>query len=173
MLTRKERAEQRAALPELPVVLTPTALRSRPEVEEYRGRRQMLLSELTTPACVSTDAACGRGISTLAYTSKALGERVETIRCENSTRAEFLALLMAMDDVEKAAIPGPIEYQIDCTAVANYRTMRDAGFKRLRVQLDDFMGAHSNWRLMLIRGSENRAANALARKALVGWGADK
>lgn len=46
--------------------------------------------------------------------------------------------------------------------------MRDAGFRRLRVQLDDFISAHSNWRLMLIRGSENRAANALARKALVG-----
>lgn len=168
-MTRTERTERRAALGNMPDVLTAAQLKSRTQIEDYKDHRHQLLLGLTTPARVNTDAACRRGIASLAYTSEVLGDRTEIVRCENSTRAELMALLMAMEDADKSSLPGPVEYQLDCTAVANYRTMRTASLRHFRDTVDKLLRAHASWRLLTITRRENHAANLLAGKALHSW----
>lgn len=171
--TQEGREHRRAELPYEPDMLTGRSLNSRKEIESYRARRHLYLIGLQTPAYVNTDAAQRRGVASLAYTSAALGTRVAVIRCDDSTRAEYLALLMAMYDADKACLPGPIEFRVDSTALHNYRNARKVTFIRLGDVLDQLLEAHPTWRLTLVRGKENLAANNLARKALDKWDHEK
>lgn len=170
--TQKGR-EDPAVLPCKPEVLTDLALSLREEIESYWARRRSYLTWLQTPAYVNSDAAQRRGVASLAYTSAELGARVEIIRCEDSTRAEYLALLMAMDDADKASLPGPIEFRVDSTALHNYRNARKAAFKRLGDALDQALEKHPTWRLTLVRRRDNLDANKLARNALDEWDHEK
>jgi len=167
--TRQTRAQKRAALPDMPDDVTANELRSRDEIKRYRSHRNRLLKEISEPAYVNTDAACRRGVAGLAYSSKALGSRSELIVCDNSTRAEYLALMMALEDADKASLPGPIEFRVDSTALVNYRVARKPDFKQLRRWLDMMFKVHATWRLTLLRRGDNMAANDLARSALDQW----
>lgn len=166
---QKGHGHRRAELPYEPKVLTGSTLNAREEIESYRAHRRSHLIGLQAPAYVNTDAAQRRGVASLAYTSEQMGTRVEIIRCEDSTRAEYLALLMAMDDADKAGLPGPIEFRVDSTALHNYRNARKAAFKRLGGVLDLALEKHPLWRLVLVRRKDNLDANNLARKALDRW----
>jgi hypothetical protein len=153
----------------MPDDLTANELRAREEIKRYRSHRHRLLKEMSEPAYVNTDAACRRGVAGLAYSSKALGSRSALVVCENSTLAEYLALMMALEDADKAPLPGPIEFRVDSTALANYRVARKSDFKQLRRWIDMMFKCHPTWRLTLLRRGDNMAANDLARSALDQW----
>jgi ribonuclease HI len=152
----------------MPEALPTRVLSDRPDLKEYKARRQRLLKQLSEPAYINTDAACRGEIAGIAYASKALGSRSETIKCGNIARAECLALLMAMEDAHKV-LGGPVEFRVDSTAAVGYRAARVKEVRDLRRIIDLLLENHTSWRITWVSGGDNHEANDLARAALDKW----
>lgn len=161
---RRDRSQLRTT----PEPLSARELSARPDLKEYKARRQRLLKQLSEPAYINTDAACRGEVAGIAYASKALGSRSEVLRCGNIARAECLALLMAMEDAHKV-IGGPVEFRVDSTAAVGYRAARSKDVGELRRLIDLLLENHTSWRITWVSGGDNQEANDLARSALDKW----
>lgn len=139
--------------------LDPNVLASRREVKRARRRAQ----RLARPAYVNTDASWDKGRAGLAYDSWALGQRIELVTCEDSTKAEHMALLMAMEDAERA-LAGAIAFRVDSTAVANLVLGKRRHLKEVQDRIKLLFKRHPDWSLVLIEGHRNRVAHSLSRR---------
>src|ERR1700726_1547234 len=73
------------------------------------ARRAVILTKrrarrLAKPAYVNSDASWRAGVAGLAYVSGSLGNRTALVACSGSSAAEYLALLMAMEDADRAQL---------------------------------------------------------------------
>jgi hypothetical protein len=141
----------------------------RPEVVRMLRRERRLAERLAKPAYVNTDASCRNGLAGLAYQSGVLGSRTALVACGDSTRAEHLALLMAMEDAVQV-LSGPVVFRVDCAAVASLASGKSTHLEgvrgRIKVLLDD-----RQWVLMLVGRRSNSVAHALDRRPLSQVGA--
>lgn len=134
-------------------------LAARPEVKRAKRRAQ----RLARPAYVNTDASWHKGQAGLAYDSWALGQRIELVRCEDNTKAEHMALLMAMEDAERA-LTGAIAFRVDSTAVANWVLGKRRHLKEVQDRIKVLLKRHPDWSVVLIEGYRNRVAHSLSRR---------
>jgi hypothetical protein len=116
-------------------------LSARREVIQFKRRRNRLLERLGKPAYINTDASCREGLAGLAYASHALGTRTELVLCDDITKAEHMALLMAMEDAERV-LAGRIEFRVDSTAVVTYATGKSPALEAVRRRIDILMARH-------------------------------
>jgi ribonuclease HI len=138
-------------------------------VEVLAARREVIganrrARRAAKPAYVNTDACWREGRAGLAYESGALGKRVELVACADNHEAEYLALLMAMDDADRC-LSGPIHFRLDSATVAYLRVGAAGQFKDLRERVLDVLAEHPQWELVLVEGRRNRVADALSRRA--------
>jgi hypothetical protein len=152
---RRERAKPLANV----APLAPEALSARRAVKRARRRAR----RLARPAYVNTDASCRGGLAGLAYDSGALGQRIELIRCADASRAEHLALLMAMQDADRA-LTGPIAFRVDSTSVANMALGKKHALRDVREQIRILFKRHPDWSLVLVEAKRNRVAHCLSRR---------
>jgi hypothetical protein len=159
---------------QLPADVGPQTLKvlvARREVIRMRRRERRLAERLAKPAYVNTDASCRNGLAGLAYQSGMLGSRTELVACADITRAEHLALLMAMEDAMQV-LSGPIVFRVDCAAVASLASGKNADLEGVRRRIRILLDRHPEWRLMLVRRNCNSVALALARRAFGKPGTD-
>lgn len=161
-------------------------LRSLPEAVEPLPEQRLLARsgvkrmhhmarKLATPAYVNTDAAFRGGRAGVAYTSRALGERIAVVAAKDSTEGEFWALVMAMYDADRCLSCWPaIVFRTDCTSVAHFAVVKKRHLKPARAEIVEMLDAHRHWSVQLIRRSWNKEANRLSSEALdeTGTGAD-
>lgn len=137
--------------------LDSAVLNDRPEVKRARRRAE----RLARPAYVNTDATCRKGLAGLAYDSWALGQRIEVVACRDIVKAEHLALLMAMEDADRA-LSGPVAFRVDSTAVANIAIGTKPRLDEVRTRIKLLLKRHPDWSLVLIERRRNKVANNLA-----------
>lgn len=137
--------------------LDSAVLNDRPEVKRARRRA----ARLARPAYVNTDATCRKGLAGLAYDSWALGQRIEVVACRDIVKAEHLALLMAMEDADRA-LSGPVAFRVDSTAVANIAIGTKPRLNEVRTRIKLLLKRHPDWSLVLIERRRNKVANNLA-----------
>jgi hypothetical protein len=92
-----------------------------------------------------------------------LGQRIELVTCEDSTKAEHMALLMAMEDAERA-LTGAIAFRVDSTAVANMVLGKRRHLKEIQDRIKLLLKRHPDWSLVLIEGHRNKVAHSLSRR---------
>lgn len=154
----------RAIPPNPPSVVEPLT------AETLAGRRSIILfrrrlRRLARPAYVNTDASWRDGIAGIAYESGAMGRRVELVSCGSNSRAEYLALLMAMGDAERC-LTGPVCFRIDSTTVVNLQG-RTPELLEPQEAIEALLARHPEWLLELITRQGNKVANGLARRPLL------
>ncbi|MGH2880134.1 MAG: reverse transcriptase-like protein [Solirubrobacteraceae bacterium] len=125
--------------------------------------------KLAKPAYVNTDASWKGGLAGLAYVSGSLGNRTDLIACGGATSAEYLALLMAMQDAERAELPGPIDFRLDCTAVVHLAVGTTPELVELRHRVNASLASHREWRLVYVERGRNWVADRMARRARREW----
>jgi len=142
--------------------------------DELAARRPVILAKrrarrLAKPAYINSDASWRDGVAGLAYVSGSLGNRSALVACAGSTEAEYLALLMAMEDADRANLPGPIDFRVDSTAVAHLAAGTSGELKKLRGRVKGLLAHHREWRLAFVERKRNWVADGLARRMLRGW----
>ncbi len=160
--TSEDPAPERTPVPSTVEPTERDVLSARQAVIHFKQRRRQLLEQLAQPAYINTDASCRNGMAGLAYDSEALGTRTELVRCEDTVRAEHLALLMAMEDAEQV-LGGRIEFRVDSTAVVTYAAGKNHRLRDIRRRTDELLQRHPDWKLTLVKRKDNMRANALAR----------
>ncbi|MGH2880609.1 MAG: ribonuclease H family protein [Solirubrobacteraceae bacterium] len=135
------------------------------------ARRPVILAKrrarrLAKPTYINTDASWKRGIAGLAYVSGSLGNRTYLVECGGATEAEYLALLMAMQDAEGAELPGPIDFRLDCTAVVHLAVGSTPALVGLRRRVQAMLSRHREWRLIYVERRRNFVADRMARRTL-------
>ncbi|HTD57647.1 MAG TPA: hypothetical protein VK672_02030 [Solirubrobacteraceae bacterium] len=98
--------------------------------------------KLAKPIYINTDASWKGGIAGLAYVSGSLGNRMFLVACTGPIEAEYLALLMAMQDAERADLPGAIDFRVDSTAVAHLAVGKTAELVELHHRVKAFLSRH-------------------------------
>jgi ribonuclease HI len=136
--------------------------------EMLLSRREVVLAnrrarKAAKPAYINTDASWRKGIAGVAYDSGALGQRIELVRCKDNHEAEYLALLMAMNDAENA-LSGDIAFRTDSATVVNLRPGQDGQYIGLHRQVARLLARHPDWTLVLVEGYRNRVADSLSRR---------
>jgi len=139
-----------------------------------RVRRSVILPKrklrkLDKPFYVNCGAAWCGSVAGLAYASDTLGRRSAVVACADQVAAKYLALLMAMMDAEAAKLPRLIEYRVDTWAVADLDPGTTRETTGLRRQVIDHLARHPVWKIELVGLSQNRMAEAPARRALSQW----
>lgn len=153
---------------EVPLVVRPA------HIDELAARRPVILAKrrarrLAKPAYVNSDASWRDGVAGLAYVSGSLGNRTALVACAGSSEAEYLALLMAMEDADRAQLPGPIDFRVDSTAVAHLAIGTSTDLKELCRQVKGLLAQHREWRLAFVERKRNWVADGLARRTLRRW----
>jgi Reverse transcriptase-like len=138
------------------------------------GRRAVILAKrrarrLAKPAYVNTDASWRDGVAGLAYVSGSLGNRTALVACSGSSEAEYLALLMAMEDAARSQLPGLIDFRVDSTAVAHLAVGMSVHLVELRKRVKGLLARHREWRLAFVERKQNWVADGLARRTLKQW----
>lgn len=138
------------------------------------ARRSVILAKrrarkLAKPIYINTDASWRIGVAGLAYVSGPLGNRTELVACPGSTEGEYLALLMAMEDAERAEMPGPIDFRVNSTAVSHLSAATTPEFMELRSRINEMLSRHRDWRLAYVERQRNRSADRMARRVLKEW----
>ena len=136
----------------------------RPEILAKRRARK-----LAKPTYNNTDASWKGGVAGLAYVSGSLGNRTFLVACRGSVEAEYHALLMAMNDAEKAELPGPIDFRLDCTAVVHLAAGTAPELMELRHHVATTLSRHREWRLAYVERRRNWMADRMARRTLDQW----
>jgi ribonuclease HI len=136
--------------------------------EVLLARREVILAsrrarKAAKPAYVNTDASWRHGTAGIAYDSGALGQRVELVRCGDNHEAEYLALLMAMNDAE-SVLTSHIAFRTDSVTVVDLRPGRDGQYIWLYKQVAQLLARHPEWTLVLVEGYRNRVADSLSRR---------
>ncbi|MGA9314517.1 MAG: reverse transcriptase-like protein [Solirubrobacteraceae bacterium] len=108
----------------------------------------------------------------LAYVSGSLGNRTSLVACSGSSEAEYLALLMAMEDADRAQLPGLIDFRVDSTAVAHLAVGTSADLPELRQRVKGLLAEHREWRLAFFERKRNWVADGMARRTLRQWQAE-
>jgi ribonuclease HI len=137
------------------------------EAEVLAARREVILANrrarrAAKPAYINTDASWRDGLAGLAYVG-ALGIRVELVKCEDNHEAEYLALLMAMEDADRC-LWGRIAFRTDSQTVANLQIGTAGQFEDLCKQVKLLLSCHPEWMLVLVEGMRNRTADELSRR---------
>jgi ribonuclease HI len=115
---------------------------------------------------VNSDASYKDGCAGIAYESAELGNRCQLATCRNSTEAELLALLLAMDAAEKAQLTSVV-FRTDCKATAHPHWRAGPGrLRQLKQRVARHLAIHADWRLEKVHRSANVVADGLARNAL-------
>lgn len=159
---------QREKAPQSIEALTATALCARRSVIAAKRRRR----KLAKPFYVNCGAAWGNGIGALAYASDSLGKRSAIVACTGPIEAEYLALLMAMMDIEGCELPGPIEFRLARPAVADLDAATSPEMSELRRRMVDRLARNPEWKLELVGQRHNWIADAPARRVLRRWLSD-
>lgn len=153
-------ASELDALPRTVPTADPEVL-ARPEVIHARRRARRLRERLEKPFYVNTDACWRYGIASLAYESAALGNRTEMMVCDRSVEAEYLAMIMAMSDAERALEHATV-FRTDSATVTN----RNAGNSPLSAECSERVNAllesHPNWWIVRVARENNRVAHSFA-----------
>lgn len=145
------------------------------DADVLAARRPVVLAKrrarkLAKPTYINTDASWkGGGVAGLAYVSGSLGNRTSLVACRGSVEAEYLALLMAMNDAEKAELPGPIDFRLDCTAVVHLAAGTAPELMELRHRVATTLSRHREWRLAYVERGRNWVADRMARRTLREW----
>lgn len=144
------------------------------DIDALHARRPVILAKrrarrLAKPIYINTDASWKGGVAGLAYVSGSLGNRTALIACNGPTEAEYLALLMAMEDAELADLPGPIDFRVDSTAVVHLATGKSGELVRLRHRVKALLSRHREWRLAYVERGRNFITDRMARRELNGW----
>ena len=105
----------------------------------------------------------------VAYVSGSLGNRTALVVCVGSSEAEYIALLMAMEDADLCGLPGLIDFRVDSTAVAHLAVGTTADLSKLRHRVKNLLADHREWRITFVERKRNWVADGLARKALGQW----
>ncbi|MGC2372600.1 MAG: reverse transcriptase-like protein [Solirubrobacteraceae bacterium] len=138
-------------------------LESRRPVIQAKRRARRLRERSERPFYVNTDAAYRYGLAGLAYESATLGSRSELIVCKGSAMAEYLAMLMAMEDAEQVLV-GPIAFRTDSSTLANLYTNGAPDLEECRERINALLDRHRNWWIVRIGRDANREADKLARQ---------
>jgi hypothetical protein len=138
------------------------------------ARRPVILAKrrarkLAKPTYINTDASWKGGVAGLAYVSGSLGNRTFLVACRGSVEAKYLALLMAMNDAEKAELPGPIDFRLDCTAVVHLAIGVTPELRELQRHAKTMLSRHREWRLAYVERRRNCMADRMARRRLAEW----
>jgi hypothetical protein len=166
--SREKRAQAAERVPSVVELVDPEVLAARRAVilAKRRARR------LAKPAYVNSDASWRDGVAGLAYVSGSLGNRTALVACPGSSEAEYLALLMAMEDADRCQLPGLIDFRVDSTAVAHLAVGTSADLVELRNRVKEFLARHREWRLAFVERKRNWVADGLARKKWRQWRAN-
>ncbi len=138
------------------------------------ARRTVILAKrrarrLAKPAYISSDTSWREGVAGLAYVSGSLGNRAALVSCPGPIEAEYLALLMAMEDADRAQLPGLIDFRVGSAAIAHLAVETSPALVQLRALVKRSLDNHQEWRLVLVEGKRNRAARGMAHRMLRGW----
>jgi hypothetical protein len=144
------------------------------DAELLLARRPVVLAKrrarkLAKPLYINTDASWKGGVAGLAYVSDSLGNRTYLIACAGPTEAEYLALLMAMEDAELAELPGPVDFRLDTTAVVHLAVGTTDELVKLRHRVKGVLSRHREWRLIHVERRRNWVADRMARRTLSNW----
>lgn len=157
---------ERSLQSNLPIAITPLdheRLAARSEIKRTQKRARQLIK----PAYVYTDAAFRDGQAYVAYTSRALGNRVAVVASKDSTEAEFWAMVMAMHDAHRALECWPaIVFRTDCASVAQFTVVKKSNLSQVRAEMVEMVRIHRQWSVELVKRTWNKRANQLARKAM-------
>ncbi|MFZ2112621.1 MAG: hypothetical protein WAU77_02680 [Solirubrobacteraceae bacterium] len=156
---------QREKAPKTIEALAATVLCARRSVIAAKRRRR----KLAKPFYVNCGAAWSNGIGALAYASDSLGKRSAIVACAGPIEAEYLALLMAMMDIEECELPGPIEFRLARPAVADLDAATSPEMSDLRRRVVDRLARNLGWELELVGQRHNWIADAPARRVLSRW----
>jgi hypothetical protein len=144
------------------------------DADVLMARRPVILAKrrarkLAKPIYVNTDASWKGGVAGLAYVSASLGNRTFLIVCKGPIEGEYLALLMAMQDAERAELPGPIDFRMDSTAVVHLAVGTTPELVELRHRVMAMLSRHREWRLAYVERGRNLTADWMARRTLRAW----
>lgn len=141
------------------------------------ARREVILAnrrarKAAKPGYINTDASWQGGMAGLAYVG-VLGTRVEMVACRDNHEAEYLALLMAMEDADRCLV-GQLAFRTDSQTVVNLQTGTSGQFRDLCARVKSLLARHPGWTLVLIEGQRNKTADKLSRWPLkrAGYSAD-
>ncbi|HTC60153.1 MAG TPA: hypothetical protein VK691_08540 [Solirubrobacteraceae bacterium] len=141
------------------------------------ARRAVILAKrrarrLAKPAYVNSDASWQAGVAGLAYVSGSLGNRAALVECSGSIEAEHLALLMAMEDADRAQLPGSIDFRVGSAAVADLAVGTSPDMVELCGRVKRLLATHREWRLAFVERKRNWIADGMARRTLRHWQAE-
>ena len=156
---------QREKTPKTVEALTASVLCARRSVIAAKRRRR----KLAKPFYVNCGAAWCNGVGALAYASDSLGKRSAIVACTGPIEAEYLALLMAMMDIEECELPGPIEFRLARPAVADLDAATSPEMAELRRRVVDHLARNPGWELELVGQRHNWIADVPARRVLSRW----
>lgn len=137
------------------------------------ARREVILAnrrarKAAKPGYVNIDASWKHGLAGLAYVG-VLGTRIEMVSCRDNHEAEYLALLMALEDADRC-LAGRLAFRTDSQTVVNLQSGTSGQFKELCRRVKLLLASHPDWTLVLIEGQRNKTADQLSRKPLKrGW----
>jgi hypothetical protein len=142
--------------------------------EVLAARRAVILAKrrarrLAKPAYVNSDASWQDGVAGLAYVSGSLGNRTALVACPGSSEAEYLALLMAMEDADRCDLPGLIDFRVDSTVVNHLAVGTSPDLVELRARVKALLADHRGWRLAFVERKRNWVADGMARRTLKRW----
>jgi ribonuclease HI len=138
--------------------MDPTVLAARREVILANRRAR----KAAKPGYINTDASYQGGMAGLAYVG-VLGTRVEQVSCQDNHEAEYLALLMAMEDADRC-LAGRLAFRTDSQTVVNLQTGTSRQFEEHCTRIKLLLARHPGWSLMLVEGQRNRTADMLSRR---------
>lgn len=179
-LCRTDRDPRTPSLPGLPHDKSARRVKEIPSTVEpvdakvLAARREVIRAKrrarrLAKPAYVNSDASWRAGVAGVAYVSGSLGNGTALVACEGSSEAEYIALLMAMEDADRCQFPGLIDFRVDSTAVAHLAVGTSADLSKLRHRVKSLLADHREWRITFVERKRNWVADGLARKTLGQW----
>jgi len=86
-----------------------------------------------------------------------------------SSKLKYLALLMAMEDAERAELPGAIDFRLDSTAVVHLAVGTTPELVELRHRVMAMLSRHREWRLAYVERGRNWVADRMARRTVREW----
>jgi ribonuclease HI len=156
-------AEKLDSLPSTVVPQEVEVLERLPSVRRTKRQARRLAKRLEKPLFINTDASCRYGLAGLAYESRSLGNRIAFVMCERSVEAEYLAMLMAMEDTERV-LSAAIVFRTDSSTVANLDTGDTPKIAEYSERVSTLLKRHPNWWIVRVKRISNRPADKLASR---------
>jgi ribonuclease HI len=85
------------------------------------------------------------------------------VACGDNHEAEYLALLMAMEDADQCLL-GRVAFRTDSQTVVNTQAGSDGQLEGLSKRVKLLLARHPEWTLVLIERQRNRVAAELSRR---------